>query len=62
MKKHVVPFLVPIERDWKEDMADSKSENEDERILEGYSSYKWPLSVKSFFRELVGPAEDNGSD
>ncbi|XP_065857537.1 uncharacterized protein [Euphorbia lathyris] len=38
------------------------SEYENERVLEGYSSYKWPSSVTSFFRELVDLPEDNISD
>ncbi|WCJ25830.1 alpha/beta-Hydrolases superfamily protein [Euphorbia peplus] len=75
MKKHVVPFLVDdeasvsIERvvlsrrigpnKQKEEAA---SEDDNERVLEGYSSYKWPTSVQSFFRELVDLPEDNGSD
>ncbi|KAH8521326.1 hypothetical protein H0E87_002394 [Populus deltoides] len=33
-----------------------------ERILDGSSSYQWPSSVKNFFRELVGLAEENDSD
>ncbi|KAL9368837.1 hypothetical protein Peur_040036 [Populus x canadensis] len=37
-------------------------ETSNERILDGSSSYQWPSSVKNFFRELVGLAEENDSD
>jgi len=37
-------------------------ETSNERILDGSSSYQWPSSVKTFFRELVGLAEENDSD
>ena len=77
MKRHVVPFLVDEASIQKHSNARvhglprtqhyhrkqvAGSETSNERILDGSSSYQWPSSIKNFFRELVGIAEENDSD
>ncbi|XP_012070048.1 palmitoyl-protein thioesterase 1 isoform X3 [Jatropha curcas] len=67
MKKHVVPFLVDRSRiaptnQREKDVAGFDNITSAETILHGSSSCKWPSSVKDFFKELVGLAEEKDSD
>ncbi|KAM1143169.1 hypothetical protein FF1_032156 [Malus domestica] len=67
MKKHVVPYLQDSASTTignKEASHTRRASGEfDERattevVLEGSSSYRWPLPVKNFFSELLGLTED----
>ncbi|XP_050227520.1 uncharacterized protein LOC126677108 [Mercurialis annua] len=67
MKKEVVPFLADsnskLHRFPRKIIFHNYQKEEDaERILDGSSSYQWPISVKGFLEELVGLAEGNDSD
>ncbi|KAJ4848654.1 hypothetical protein Tsubulata_023506 [Turnera subulata] len=46
----------------KQVVADFSDGTSSERMLDGSSSFQWPSSVKSFFREMVGLEEENKSD
>ncbi|XP_048435887.1 palmitoyl-protein thioesterase 1-like [Pyrus x bretschneideri] len=67
MKKHVVPYLQDSASttDGNKEASHTRraSGDFDERattevVLEGSSSYRWPLPVKNFFSELLGLTED----
>ncbi|XP_071692128.1 uncharacterized protein [Rutidosis leptorrhynchoides] len=52
IKKHVIPYL----KDNNDDFQDV-DEIKQVAALEGYSSYTWPPSVKSFFSDLLSLAD-----
>lgn len=46
----------------KQVVAEFNDRTSTEMVSDGSSSYQWPSSVKSFFRELVALAVENDSD
>lgn len=61
-RAHGLPRTITQNYHRKQVAGSFIDETSNERILDGSSSYQWPSSVKNFFRELVGLAEENDSD